>query len=460
MLLEFKATNYKSFQELYLSMLPAPKQKGLDYSVMTEKIGGKKYKALCSSVIYGPNAAGKTNIIGALDVFKRIVLRGHIRNDGEYKTPNAAAKSLELIPNSFVQSLSPVTFGVSFIIKDLLVEYEFSADFGKFLQKDYPRRIISEQLSLNKTTIFSRSNDVKFSENSLDQFPDYFSSEVLDNLKAAEFFARNTDSKELYLTKGFKENLSPKLAALISEWFQTRLIVIYSSNHVLSVPTLDGEMESENEKVAEDKSIFIQPQFLNEVVSQLGSDSTLGYAYDTNNKKIRLASLLSQKTGDLPTAINANSYESYGTIRFANLYPFLEQAFINGGTLVMDEFDASLHPMAVMSIINIFHNDEINKNHAQLIFNTHNPIFLDSNLFRRDEIKFVERDDETHISELYSLSDFGTDGKSGVRKSDDYMKHYFMDRYGAIRDVDFAPIFEKILEQENKSDSPTEEEEG
>ena len=42
--------------------------------------------------------------------------------------------------------------------------------------------------------------------------------------------------------------------------------------------------------------------------------------------------------------------------------------------------------------------------HAQLIFNTHNPIFLNSNLFRRDEIKFVERDDDTHDSVLYALS--------------------------------------------------------
>ena len=116
----------------------------------------------------------------------------------------------------------------------------------------------------------------------------------------------------------------------------------------------------------------------------------------------------------------------------------------------MDEFDASLHPMAVMSVINLFHNDEINKNHAQLIFNTHNPIFLDSNLFRRDEIKFVERDDETHISELYSLSDFGTGGKSGVRKSEDYMRHYFMNRYGAIQEVDFAPVFQKIVNEENQ----------
>ena len=43
---------------------------------------------------------------------------------------------------------------------------------------------------------------------------------------------------------------------------------------------------------------------------------------------------------------------------------------------------------------------------AQLIFNTHNPIFLNANIVRRDEIKFVERDDETHLSAHYSLSDF------------------------------------------------------
>ncbi len=44
-------------------------------------------------------------------------------------------------------------------------------------------------------------------------------------------------------------------------------------------------------------------------------------------------------------------------------------------TLVVDEFDCSLHPMVVMSIIGLFHNPDINKNNAQLIFNTHNPIF-------------------------------------------------------------------------------------
>lgn len=111
----------------------------------------------------------------------------------------------------------------------------------------------------------------------------------------------------------------------------------------------------------------------------------------------------------------------------------------------MDEFDASIHPMALMNIVNIFHNDEVNINHAQLIFNTHNPIFLNSNMFRRDEIKFVERDEETHASTIYALSDFGTAGENGVRKGDDYMKNYFIDQYGAISDIDFTDLIKNVL---------------
>ena len=126
------------------------------------------------------------------------------------------------------------------------------------------------------------------------------------------------------------------------------------------------------------------------------------------------------------------------------------RASATGGTLVVDEFDASIHPMALMSIINVFHNDDINKKRAQLIFNTHNPIFLNSNIFRRDEIKFVEKNDDSLLSEVYSLSDFGTSGENGVRKGDDYMKNYFISQYGAIKTIDFSPIFEsEVLEEGN-----------
>ena len=123
---------------------------------------------------------------------------------------------------------------------------------------------------------------------------------------------------------------------------------------------------------------------------------------------------------------------------------------MTGATLVVDEFDASIHPMALMNILNIFHNDEINIHHAQLIFNTHNPIFLNSNLLRRDEIKFAERDGDSHQSTIYALSDFGTAGENGVRKNEDYLKNYFISRYGAIKDIDFTPIFEELIAKERE----------
>ena len=138
-------------------------------------------------------------------------------------------------------------------------------------------------------------------------------------------------------------------------------------------------------------------------------------------------------------------FESYGTIRFINEFPLIADALANGGTLVIDEFDASIHPIALMSIINVFHNDEINTKHAQLIFNTHNPIFLDHTIFRRDEIKFVEYDTEKQTSVSYSLSDFNTSETSGTRKNSDYMKNYFINRYGAITNVDFSSVFEDFM---------------
>lgn len=95
MLLEFKTKNYKSFaEEASFSMIAAPKQKGLDYSLMKTRVKGKEIKALSSSVIYGLNAAGKTNIIGSMDVLRAIVLRGNIRNSEEKSSPNPAAAAL------------------------------------------------------------------------------------------------------------------------------------------------------------------------------------------------------------------------------------------------------------------------------------------------------------------------------------------------------------------------------
>ena len=439
MLLEFRTSNYKSFKdELTFSLIPAPKQKGLDYSVLEEIIGKKSYKALCSAIIYGPNASGKTNIIGAIDTFKAIVLRGHIRNSDSKDNLNTAANKLELIPNIGSSISTPVEFAIKFIEKDLLIEYGFTAELGKFLADDFDRKIIKEYLLVNETQIFDREEELTITSSLPDIINDYLVNEYSSNSSSLISIAKsNLHDKELFLMNGFKTMFSAKLVSLIANWLDNKLLVFYRAD------------------VMESKRIITDPKkktvYIDEIIDagakSFGvTSNAIGFVIDDEKSEPKLSSIFNKEK----IAIPAELFESYGTIRFINMFPMVIRALLNGCTLVIDELDASIHPMAIMNIITMFHNDEINTQKSQLIFDTHNPIFLNSNLFRRDEIKFVERDDSAHESKHYSLSDFGTAGKSGVRKNEDYMKNYFVDRYGAIKDIDFTPIFEGLLQKKEK----------
>lgn len=436
MLLEFKTKNYKSFvEETKFSMLAAPKQKGLDYSLCEEKIKGKKLKGLCSSVIYGPNAAGKTNIIGAMDVFRAIVLRGNIRNSEEKTSPNPASTTLELIPNNSFTTPQPVEFSVDFFENGFRIEYSISVDLGTFLDSKYQRKILSEELLVNGDMIFCRTEDLSLGN--LKIIKDYLYDSIKHNISGAMDIAKNSlNQEELFLTNGFKLIFSQTFVKLITEWFTNKFMVIYRADSMQLIKRFADPQK---------KTIYIE-KTTDKAARLFGINSNaVGYVVSDDDSEAKLCSIFKNVKDKKSAAMAAELFESYGTIRFINIFPLVIRAIQTGGTLVVDEFDASIHPMALMSIINVFHNDDLNIYHAQLIFNTHNPIFLNSNIFRRDEIKFVERDDDSHYSTLYALSDFGTTGEKGVRKHEDYMKNYFVSQYGAIKDIDFTPIFEEIL---------------
>ncbi len=429
MLLEFKIKNYKSFvNENTFSMIPAPKQTGLDYSILSEKIGAKNQKALCSAVIYGPNASGKTNIIGAMETFKEIVLRGNIRNSDYGLSPNVASYSLELIPNCDIDA-SPTEFSISFVEKGFLITYSLVMELGKFLEKNYPRKIISEKLIVNGKDVFSRDDKLEVAIPSVIR---PLSSKSINRvtLKTKEIAQSSLSDTELFLTNGFKTIFAHDFVSLITEWFKNKFMIIYRSDEIKIMRNFANPKEN---------TVYVEAT-LTEAAKEFGINSNaLGYKASDEGNDVVLCSIFNNNN----IAIPADVFESYGTIRFINEFPLVINALLNGSTLVMDEFDASIHPMALMNIISIFHNDEINKNHAQLVFNTHNPIFLDASLFRRDEIKFVERNEKTNHSTHYSLSDFKT--ADGIRKGEDYMSNYFINRYGAIKDVDFSPILKKII---------------
>lgn len=441
MLLEFRTKNYKSFvEEVKFSMLAAPKQKGLDYSLCKEKIKGKSWKGLSSSVIYGPNAAGKTNIIGAMDVFRSIVLRGNIRNSEEKSSPNPASAALELIPNNQYFESRPVEFAVEFIEDGLRIGYSISLDIGVFLDSDYQRKILKEELFVNGEVIFCR--DEELTVGNLKEIKQHIADNLYKNTDGLVEIAKNSlNQEELFLTNGFKLIFSQTFVKLVTDWFTNKFMIIYRADSMQLIKRFADPQK---------KAVYVE-RTTDKAAKLFGINSNaVGYVVSDEDSEAKLCSLFKNDRNNKTAAMAAELFESYGTIRFVNMFPLVIRAILTGGILAVDEFDASIHPMALMSIINIFHNDDINIHHAQLIFSTHNPIFLNSNLFRRDEIKFVERDDESHYSSLYALSDFGTSGERGVRMHEDYMKNYFISQYGAIKDIDFTPIFEEIIAAEGE----------
>ena len=134
--------------------------------------------------------------------------------------------------------------------------------------------------------------------------------------------------------------------------------------------------------------------------------------------------------------------ESAGTLKMFALYPELQEVLEKGSVFFIDELNARLHPLLVRNFLLTFLNPEINTNHAQLVFTTHDTWQLSNQLLRRDEIWFVEKD-ERGVSTLYSLADFVDEAGSRIRKDESYEKNYLIGKYGAIPTLKSIDIFKE-----------------
>ena len=136
------------------------------------------------------------------------------------------------------------------------------------------------------------------------------------------------------------------------------------------------------------------------------------------------------------TNFSMNDDESSGTQKYFALSGPILETLKKGKVLVIDELDAKLHPNLTHKIIGLFNSKTKNPLNAQLLFNTHDTNLLDTNLFRRDQIWFTEKN-RYGAASLYSLSDI-----KGVRKDDPLEKNYISGKYGAIP---FLGDFDKLF---------------
>lgn len=131
------------------------------------------------------------------------------------------------------------------------------------------------------------------------------------------------------------------------------------------------------------------------------------------------------------------SDESTGTRHLLLLLIPVLDAIRKGRTLVVDEITTTLHTKLSRELLSLFSNREENSKRAQFIFTTHDTNLLSRDVLRRDEVWFAERDRLGKTS-IYPLSDFKT------RKTDNVEKGYLQGRFGA---VPFLGNLQKLIDE-------------
>jgi len=147
--------------------------------------------------------------------------------------------------------------------------------------------------------------------------------------------------------------------------------------------------------------------------------STKHIVYDENNEEVD------------NIYFNLFVNESLGTGKYVALSGPIIDTLLHGKTLIIDEFDAQLHPHLSKSIIELFNSKENNPHGAQLIFASHNSSLINPKrkLFRRDQILIAEKDNYgvTTIESLYDKK---------VRKDASFEKDYLEGKYDGIPDLE------------------------
>ena len=124
------------------------------------------------------------------------------------------------------------------------------------------------------------------------------------------------------------------------------------------------------------------------------------------------------------------AWESEGTAKLFGIGALVLDSLADGRPIVIDEFDARLHPNLSLKIVELYQDEKANPNHAQLIFVTHDSGLLRRAELRRDQICLVNKD-SYGVSSAVNLVEF-----KGVRKDASYEKEYLNGTYTGIPYLD------------------------
>lgn len=418
MLLKFTVDNYRSIGEektLDLNASNAIKDLADKGFILTQD-----KKILSSIAFYGANSSGKTNLLRAIGTMRAIVLHSVKLNDNEplpYEPFLLSTK--ETRPTKFeaifvdYDDRAQFTYGFSFTedeIKEEWLDAKFPRKSAKHLFRRTETRVDADSVNYSEGYKFK---DVNLNKNRLflslvGQLGGEISNRIIDWFGSKLVFLSGINDAGYYKRTSTKVYEDAKYKAGVLELINKMQL---------------GFNEFEAQKL--DMSSLSFPQDMPaDIVSRIKNEtyieiSTIHNVYDADGN-------ISSKR-----QLKLDENESAGTNKFFNLAGPIYEALNTGVTLCVDELDSQMHPLLSWKIVELFNSTESNRHGAQLIFTTHDTHLLSKDLFRRDQIWFVEKR-RMESTDFYPMLQASHNLNHAPRTDSNYRKNYILGKYGAI----------------------------
>jgi len=415
MLLEFSVGNYLSFKtKTTLSLFATPIKEHTETNIFSSE----RYDLLKGAVIYGANASGKSNFIKAMSTMRRLILQSF---------EQSSTDDLDIVPFllSSETEHEPSLFEAVFLIDNIRYRYGFEVNNNQV----YTEWLYESQKLTEKALFIREKEGIEVMNRA---FPE------------GKNLEERTRDNALFLA--VVDQFNGKIAKKIMKWFNSFITISGLSHEGYKAVTFGMLENKETQNTLQDfykkldlgfddiaisKKAFDPKELPNDMpeslLKQLITDLEGAFKIDikTIHKKYNAEDKV---VGNVE--FDMRSQESSGTNKLFNISGPVFDVLNDGGTLVVDELDASLHPLLTLAITKLFNSKEFNRNNAQLIFATHDTNLLYYGNYRRDQIWFVEKN-KYGASDMYSLVEYKEEGKA-IRKDRSFEKDYIEGRYGAI----------------------------
>lgn len=408
MLLQYNVSNFMSIKDEVVLTAFANARREHEENLIVHK----NERILPTLALYGANAAGKSNIFRALTA--AIVL---VRTSNNIQVNMPTGFEPFRFDDKAAKEKTRMDF--IFIHNGRKFEYGFTAD-QQYIYDEY----LYEYKSVRPTMIFERTNVTEYrftaAYKHLGEYKFKNTSNKLFMCTATAWNCEETRDAYLWFAEGIDTfNLMSIQGNQYLDYLDRNKNKSATKEFLLSmlkhaeINIQDYEFES---KTLDTPNITVPP----------GIQIDKSLIQEVKQFRLETIHQIEQKDGSAKPYKLPFDYESEGTKLLFAYGPVIMDALEKGRTIVVDELDNSLHPSLTRYLVELFNDPKVNRNYAQLIFNTHDISLLDLDVFRRDQIYFVEKNNNTGVTDLYSLAEYKP------RKSENILKGYLQGRYGAI----------------------------